>query len=437
MPKVPAAALLGAALALTALTACSSTAAKDGKEPVRTPPNPAAVVDGRVNPALFGMHVGNLATGAEPVPERAGGIRLWDAGVSWRQIEPAAGQVDWAAMDRAVEQAEAAGATEILWVHGSTPQWAALDPDADGLYGPGTSSAPDEDAYLDILRRVAERYKGRITAYQAWNEANIRIFYRGKPAYLAELTAKAKAVLDEVDPDALLVGASTTVRAKGPVKAWYGKYSTALAEQGWPVDAMSIHLYPLADEGPSERAGYIRTMKAWLEERGWTGPLWDTEVNFGDRRDFAEVQVEVPQDVAAGWVARTYLDSLALGVDRAYWYTWNDSILGIDLTDPATDAVLPAGQAYLTIQEWLAGAQWGGCTGELVDPTGAADGVTVCQLTGTDGTPAQVLYTLGKSASVPMPEGAREVCQLDGTCAAAEGAEMKVTGDPVLVRLGA
>ena len=221
---------------------------------------------------LFGTHVGNLASGAEPLPPAAGAIRLWDSGVSWRQLEPVQGQIDWAPLDSAVAQAEKIGAADILWVHGSPPPWAALDPEAPGIYGPGTSSAPDQEAYLSILRQVAERYRGRITSYQVWNEANIKIFYRGKPDYLAELTLRAKEVLDEVDPDALLVGASTTVRAAGPVKPWYGKYSAALAERGWPVDAMAVHLYPLADQGAGTRAAYVRLMRAWLAERGWTGP---------------------------------------------------------------------------------------------------------------------------------------------------------------------
>lgn len=418
------------------MAGCSSSASEEPDAPVTAPPNPAAVVDGRVNPALFGMHIGNLASGTEPVPEHAGGIRLWDSGVSWRELEPVEGQINWALLDSAVQQAETAGATGILWVHGSTPQWAALDPEAEGLYGPGTSSAPDEDAYLEILRQIAERYQGRITAYQAWNEANIKIFYRGKPAYLAELTAKAAQVLDEVDPEALLVGASTTVREKGPVKAWFDKYSAGLAEAGWPVDAMAVHLYPLAEEGPDERAGYIRTMRSWLAERGWTGPLWDTEVNYGDRRDFAKVVVEVPQDTAVGWVARTYIDSLALGVDRVYWYTWNKSILGIDLTDPATGEVLPAGKAYLTVQDWLAGAQWAGCAGGLMDPGSSEEPVTTCQLTDRDGRDAQILYTIEGSQTVPLPDGASTVCRLDGNCAAAEGGELEVGTEPVLVRSG-
>jgi hypothetical protein len=438
------AALMAAATLVLAVTlaACSSPPPAE-PEPAPTPTpavpptNPAGIVEGRINPALLGTHVGGIIDPAQPAPASAGAVRLWDSGVAWRELEPVQGQVDWARMDAAVQRAQATGATEIVWVHGSTPAWAALDPQAPGLYGPGTSSAPDEQAYLDILRQVAERYRGRITAYQAWNEANIKIFYRGTPRYLAELTARARAVLDEVDPDALLVGASSTVRVTGPVKAWYGKYTAALAELGWPVDAMAVHLYPPGDQGVDDRAEYIRVIRAWLAERGWTGPLWDTEVSFGDRRDFAKEVVVVPQEQAAAWVARTYLDSLALGVDRVHWYGWNIHILGIDQVDPGTGEVLPAGQAFLTLQEWLAGASWGGCTGELMEPTGTDGALTTCALTTGDGGSAQVLFAHGgSSASAPMPQGATEVCRLDGTCAPAEGDTLEVGEQPVLVRLG-
>ena len=425
-----------AGVVVAALAACSPAATEEPAVPADTPPSPSGIVDGVVTAPVFGTHVGLLATGTQSLPPRAGAIRLWDSGVAWRELEPAEGQVNWALLDTAVSQAEQTGASDILWVHGSTPAWAAKDPTAAGLYGPGTSSPPRKEPYLEILRKVAERYRGRITSYQAWNEANIKIFYRGRADYLAELTADAKTVLDEVDPDALLVGASTTVRAAGPVKDWYGKYTAGLAERGWPVDAMAVHLYPLAHQGAEERAGYARLIRAWLAERGWTGPVWDTEVNYGDRRDFAKEIVVVPQEQAAAWVARTYIDCLALGIDRVFWYSWNDHILGVDQIDPQTNEILPSGQAYLTVQDWLVGARWEGCEGELVEPTGDDGALTRCTLTTAAGAPAQILFTHRGTTEVDVADAASEVCLLDGTCAPAGGTPLEVTETPVLVRQG-
>ncbi len=389
----------------------------------------------KVQRTLFGTHVKGVAKEWQPLPPRAGAVRLWDAGVAWRELEPARGRVNWAAMDRAVDRAESTGAKDILWVHGSPPRWAARDPRASGLYGPGTSSAPKRDPYLSIIRRIAERYRGRITSYQVWNEANISIFYRGRADYLAELTKEARNTLAEADPDATLVGASTTVRSKGPVKAWYGRYAAALAERGWPVDAMAVHLYPLADEGPDERAEYIALMRRWLAERGWTGPLWDTEVNFGDRREFAEEEVVVSQKTASAWVARTYIDSLALGIDRTYWYAWNDHILGIDQVTELGGRVLPAGTAYLTIQRWLTGATWRGCKGELIAPTGRRGALTQCDLTDKWGNSGLIAFTHRGTAKLARPEALNQRCTLDGACLPVTKSRLTIGRAPVLLSL--
>jgi hypothetical protein len=386
---------------------------------------------------LFGTHVKGIAKDGQAMPPRAGAVRLWDSGVSWRELERKRGRIRWNALDEAVAKAEQTGAEDIMWVHGSPPRWAALDPSAAGLYGPGSSSVPDEEAYLSFLGKVAKRYKGRITSYQVWNEANIRIFYQGTPDSMAALTLKARDVLKKADRKATLVGASTTVRASGPVKPWYGRYSAGLARRGWPVDVMSVHLYPRADEGIEERAAYARTMVPFLANYGWKGPIWDTEINFGDRRAFATEKVRVPQKRAAAWVARTYIDSLALGIDRAYWYSWNDHILGIDQVDKRNGEVLPAGQAYLAVQEWLDGGWWRGCSGELRKPTGKSGAVTTCRMWTPDGQPARLIFTHKGSAKVAMPEGARRVCRLDGECSDAEGVRLRVGTEPVLVRISA
>lgn len=423
------AAFCAVGIATSMLAACGSSAPGD---PAPSETEPAGVPVAR---ELFGTHVGLLGVADQPQPPRAGAIRLWDSGVTWRELAPDPDTITWGPLDTAVARAEAIGASDIMWVHGSTPVWAAKDPTAAGIYGPGSSSAPDPDAYADFLRAVAERYRGRITSYQVWNEANINIFYRGSAASMAELTVRAREVLAEADPDALLVGASTTVRRNGPVKPWYGKYTAALAEAGWPVDAMAVHLYPLADQGAGTRASYIRMIRPWLAERGWTGPLHDTEINYGDRRDFATTTVQVPQSRAAAWVARTYIDSLALGVDRVYWYTWNDHTLGIDQVDPQTGEILPAGQAFLTVQDWFEGARWQGCAGELVEPTGTDGAITTCALATGDGRDAQILFSHGEATTVPMPEGATQVCRVDGTCEEPAGSELAVGASPLLVRM--
>jgi hypothetical protein len=77
---------------------------------------------------VFNALVGRTATNtlATPWPEDApfGGIRLWDSGTTWWDIQPkAAGSYNWTTFDFIVNQAASNG-KDILYTFGRTPQWA-------------------------------------------------------------------------------------------------------------------------------------------------------------------------------------------------------------------------------------------------------------------------------------------------------------------------
>ena len=65
-----------------------------------------------------------------------------------------------------------------------------------------------------------------------WNEANLKDFYLGTPAQMAQLTKDARSGPDSVDSGAALVAASTTVRAKGPVGKFGKAYGAAMRKAG-------------------------------------------------------------------------------------------------------------------------------------------------------------------------------------------------------------
>lgn len=77
---------------------------------------------------LFHNLVGRAATNTPPTrwPEDAsfGGIRLWDSGTTWWDLQPkAADSYNWANFDFIVNQAASNG-KDILYTFGRTPQWA-------------------------------------------------------------------------------------------------------------------------------------------------------------------------------------------------------------------------------------------------------------------------------------------------------------------------
>lgn len=376
-----------------------------------------------IGPEAFGQHVAGLATAA-PTTVTLTSVRLWDSGVRWDQIEKAPDRYDWTALDAAVTNAETAGATDIMYVLGSTPRWASRSPDLPGLYGPGSTALPtDPEDYLDFLREVATRYKGRITSYQIWNEANTRSFYEGDWNRLAQLTRRAYDTVKITDPSALVVAASSTVI---PDPAFYDesfffRYARALHRAGDPVDAMAVHLYPVdTTKGPDARAESIRAAQRVLNKLGVNRPLWDTEVNYGDRRAGLPQVVPEPQ-TAATYVARTYLDSATLGIARTYWYGWDLSVLGIDMVD--ANGITPAGTAFVTVRGWLTGARPAGCWD--------AGGIRRCAFTAANGSAFTVVWATGPAVSLDTTD--MQVCRLDGACV--DGASSQVVGrSPVLLK---
>lgn len=102
-------------------------------------------------------------------------LRLWDRGVAWRDLNPGPSSFDWDPLDEYLKYTNCP-----LLVLLATPQWAALNPDQDKFapwIGPGSNSAPkNSQVWLDFVRSVSQRYKGRLN-YQNWNEPQLAEFW--------------------------------------------------------------------------------------------------------------------------------------------------------------------------------------------------------------------------------------------------------------------
>ena len=374
-----------------------------------------------IGPEQFGLHVQTLGAGATPSAS-VSAVRLWDSGVRWDQIETSKGVYNWAALDRAVSAAERAGADEILYVLGSTPKWAASKFSNVDLYGPGTASLPKKSSYyLKYAKAVAQRYKGRITSYQIWNEANTRSFYNGGKfdgwIKLAALTKDASKAIRKIDKRADIVAASSTVipTPKFQTESFFFRYLRELKRQKASVDAISVHLYPVnPKQGPDSRVASIAAVRKVMAKVGLKKPLWDTEVNYGDRRNPANQVVPKPKK-AATYVSRTYLDSARYGIARTFWYGWDINVLGITMSNP-DGSPTRAGQAFLTTREWLTAGSWKGCKD--------ARGVTTCTVGAT-----KIVFA-AKSTSLKRPAGVTTVTTLSGASKAAD-TSIKVGTAPI------
>lgn len=121
--------------------------------------------------------------------------------IHWRDLEGEAGVFVWRPLDQVVSAARAHNLKVMLSVVRS-PTWATAG---------GHTGLPDDPAHLArFLERAARRYRGRVSAYEIWNEPNLSHECGGTPcdpaAYLATLQASYQAI-KAVDPCALVVAA--------------------------------------------------------------------------------------------------------------------------------------------------------------------------------------------------------------------------------------
>lgn len=139
---------------------------------------------------------------------------------AWRDIEGAGkGKFDWQRSDQAVYIANAKGA-DLLARLDNSPDWAA----------PGCFSADKKTMgpprntqdWVDFLQAFVSRYKGRVRAYEIWNEPNLAREWCGQPPnpkqYVDLLKASYKTI-KAADPNAMIISAGLTPTSQNDATA--------------------------------------------------------------------------------------------------------------------------------------------------------------------------------------------------------------------------
>ncbi len=134
-----------------------------------------------------------------------GGFNWVKQRFEWRNIEgKGKGQFEWNEPDRILDAVEAHGLKVIARVD-NQPQWASSS-----ITWPGSGPPDKLSDWTDYLTALATRYKGRIQAYEIWNEPNLDIEWGGNPPDPAAYTRLLKAsyeAIKAVDPDATVTTA--------------------------------------------------------------------------------------------------------------------------------------------------------------------------------------------------------------------------------------
>ena len=138
-----------------------------------------------------------------------------------------------------------------------------------------------------------------------------------------------------------------------------------------------MHLYPWTTKGPgggtpSERLAGLEMARTVVNKVGLSKvPIWDTEVNYGNRRDNGHPEEVFGPKVGSAYLARTYIDSLPLRRDQGLLVRLGSRRSWASARRRRPGNVLAPGTAFFTLEGWLNGAKWGTCSDQRV---------TVCSL---------------------------------------------------------
>jgi len=175
-------------------------------------PSPSPAGPTPLPPPVFkpdtGVQVDILAGDLEQTLRWAEGLGVgWvKQQVDWNLIEHGSGDMDWALLDRAVHRADGYGFRILLSVI-NAPAHLRSDPTG---FGPPT----DYGEFRRFMQQMAERYRGRVDAYELWNEPNLAREWTGDvldPARFVALVAEGAQGVRAGDPDALVISGAPGV----------------------------------------------------------------------------------------------------------------------------------------------------------------------------------------------------------------------------------
>ena len=172
-----------------------------------------------------------------------GWVKQW---VAWDTVEHEPGDFEWEPLDRAVEACHARGFKLLITVV-NAPDWTRPSE-------PGSGIPADYAEFGRFVGQLASRYRGRVAAYELWNEANLAREWRGDtldPARFVAYVAEGAQGVRAADPAALIISGAPAVTGidDGVVaiddRAFLrGMYEAGIAQ--W-VDGIGAHPYGFAN----------------------------------------------------------------------------------------------------------------------------------------------------------------------------------------------
>lgn len=409
-----------------------STAQSDPGKTGAPSSDPNAITSTTIPPQYFGISAHNEVLYGTPWPTMPiYGMRLWDTASGWGQINSAKGVYDWTTLDLWTAAAAAHG-DQLIYTFGMTPTFASSGPNDDTCdYGTGFCYPPDDlnsdgtgtdQHFIDFVSAIAQ-HAPSITLWEMWNTPHDTFQWKGTDAQLVRMTQDANTYIKKYIPTALIIspangqlnysypGGNCTMADKmgGYLAAGMGKY----------IDIVALHTYYTTvpeDIVPVVQC-YLSTMATYNVS---SLPLWSTEGAWGFNIDLPGANNQ------AGFVARLYLLLWSSGVQRHYWYSWDDLNTGTLSADGVPNSV---GTSYTQVESWMSGRTMSTLCAQ------ASSGIWTCGLTGSNGYAAQAVWHPGGNKTYTPPSQFTNYLDLTGKQhSITKGATVTVGVEPVLLQ---
>ncbi len=381
----------------------------------------AGAAEAQIQTAFFGMHTNNR--GHMPsVPYYS--LRLWDIGaLDWADADPAcdgvAANYRFANLDATLDSLVAGGVRSVYYTFGHTPACAAtaanLPPHDLNADGSGTNQH-FRDFVGALSRHVHARYPGLITHWETWNEANQNVTWRGTVAQLVRMFEDINEIVKAIEPGAR-VGTPSCVQPStftnlSACNSFFTRYFSAPSTRGGPgpkaADFVAWHPYvhlnvagnvPRAEDVPVALAGVHSALRA----AGIAAkPVVASEGGWGN----VAVNGFTDPDLHTAFLGKMYLLLAAGGLQRFYWYQWDNVNRGTlwqptancngvmaGVPDPAGGYRCPAALAYEQVRSWI--LNW-----TPLRPCSLSGTVYTCEFSGSAGMIAQAVWDTAQSCSL-------------------------------------
>jgi hypothetical protein len=184
--------------------------------------------------------------------------------IHWDGVERQPGVWNFESWDRYVETANA-GNKKIIFILGFDNPWLYSDNEQHR-----DLTEREIPYFLKYVEQVVSRYRGKVAAYEIWNEPNL-FFWKGSDEHFFALSKATAQKIKEIDPNVQVLACSNSRVSEPFIR---GMFKAGAMEN---TDGISIH--PYASDA-YHILHLVDRLRRIMKDFNYDKPIWITEVGF-------------------------------------------------------------------------------------------------------------------------------------------------------------